>query len=274
MTRSSEDAVPQKSAPSPNKRASSKSVADKGSPGRPDAASTAATATSNAATSTTATSTTESGSAAQRDRRRRILDATLALASKGGYDAVQMRTVAEKADVAGSQEIKEQLDRARTDREAARRVELSLPDTGVCGGAGLFDGEEGGGGGCCAPAPAGPQSISLAGLGLPDDRRAAGVPLQRRGDGGHQLRLPLGDAGVRKCQAIEHRVAALQVGAELLVGRNYALALLCITPLALMMGQIVHEVPVGPLLVDRAVETLIGCGVALVVLLVVRDPAH
>jgi AcrR family transcriptional regulator len=42
----------------------------------------------------------EQGSAAQRDRRRRILDATLALASKGGYDAVQMRTVAERADVA------------------------------------------------------------------------------------------------------------------------------------------------------------------------------
>jgi AcrR family transcriptional regulator len=40
------------------------------------------------------------GSTAQRERRRRILDATLALASKGGYDAVQMRTVAEKADVA------------------------------------------------------------------------------------------------------------------------------------------------------------------------------
>jgi TetR/AcrR family transcriptional regulator, cholesterol catabolism regulator len=42
----------------------------------------------------------EFGSAAQRDRRRRILDATIALASKGGYDAVQMRTVAERADVA------------------------------------------------------------------------------------------------------------------------------------------------------------------------------
>jgi AcrR family transcriptional regulator len=42
----------------------------------------------------------EHGSAAQRERRRRILDATLALASKGGYDAVQMRTVAERADVA------------------------------------------------------------------------------------------------------------------------------------------------------------------------------
>jgi len=43
---------------------------------------------------------TEFGSAAQRDRHRRILDATLALASKGGYEAVQMRTVAERADVA------------------------------------------------------------------------------------------------------------------------------------------------------------------------------
>jgi AcrR family transcriptional regulator len=42
----------------------------------------------------------EPGSAAQRERRKRILDATLALASKGGYDAVQMREVAERADVA------------------------------------------------------------------------------------------------------------------------------------------------------------------------------
>jgi len=42
----------------------------------------------------------EFGSAAQRDRHRRILDATMALASKGGYEAVQMRTVAERADVA------------------------------------------------------------------------------------------------------------------------------------------------------------------------------
>jgi AcrR family transcriptional regulator len=40
------------------------------------------------------------GSNAQRERRRRILDATLALASKGGYDAVQMRAVADRADVA------------------------------------------------------------------------------------------------------------------------------------------------------------------------------
>ncbi|MFI0902986.1 NAD(P)-binding domain-containing protein [Streptomyces sioyaensis] len=42
------------------------------------------------------------------------------------------------------------------DREAAERVELTLPETGVCGGAGLFDEPEaaqGDGGGCCA-APA------------------------------------------------------------------------------------------------------------------------
>jgi AcrR family transcriptional regulator len=48
----------------------------------------------------TAGSDAEYGSAAQRERRRRILDVTLVLASKGGYDAVQMRTVAERADVA------------------------------------------------------------------------------------------------------------------------------------------------------------------------------
>ncbi|WP_328891898.1 NAD(P)-binding domain-containing protein [Streptomyces sp. NBC_00316] len=43
------------------------------------------------------------------------------------------------------------------DTESADRVELTLPETGVCGGAGLFDdpaSEQGEGGGCCAPAPA------------------------------------------------------------------------------------------------------------------------
>ncbi|MCQ6554656.1 NAD(P)-binding domain-containing protein [Streptomyces sp. C10-9-1] len=43
------------------------------------------------------------------------------------------------------------------DHEAARRVELVLPETGVCGGSGLFDepgsGEAAADGGCCAPAP-------------------------------------------------------------------------------------------------------------------------
>jgi AcrR family transcriptional regulator len=40
------------------------------------------------------------GSAAQRDRRKRILDATYVLASEGGFDAVQMRAVADRAEVA------------------------------------------------------------------------------------------------------------------------------------------------------------------------------
>ncbi|MFE5028668.1 NAD(P)-binding domain-containing protein [Streptomyces sp. NPDC056656] len=43
------------------------------------------------------------------------------------------------------------------DTESADRVELTLPETGVCGGAGLFEdpaSEQGEGGGCCAPAPA------------------------------------------------------------------------------------------------------------------------
>ena len=51
-------------------------------------------------TATNSLSYDELGSAAQRERRKRILDATIALASKGGFDAVQMRAVAERADVA------------------------------------------------------------------------------------------------------------------------------------------------------------------------------
>ncbi|MFZ3561134.1 NAD(P)-binding domain-containing protein [Streptomyces sp. BH055] len=43
------------------------------------------------------------------------------------------------------------------DQEAAERVELTLPETGVCGGAGLFDTPDApqsdDGGGCCAPTP-------------------------------------------------------------------------------------------------------------------------
>ncbi|HWH29039.1 MAG TPA: TetR family transcriptional regulator [Mycobacteriales bacterium] len=42
----------------------------------------------------------ENETAAQRARRDRILQATLALASRGGYDAVQMREVAERSGVA------------------------------------------------------------------------------------------------------------------------------------------------------------------------------
>lgn len=49
---------------------------------------------------TNSLSTEDLGSTAQRDRRKRILDATYELASEGGFDAVQMRAVAEAAEVA------------------------------------------------------------------------------------------------------------------------------------------------------------------------------
>ncbi len=50
------------------------------------------------------------------------------------------------------------------DHEAASRVELTLPDTGVCNGAGLFDSPdtENAGGGCCGPAPSSAQPLSLS----------------------------------------------------------------------------------------------------------------
>lgn len=67
-------------------------------------------------------------------------------------------------------------------------------------------------------------------------------------------------------------IAALQVGAELLVGRNYGVALLVITPLALLMGQTAFEQPAAQLLLDRGVETVIGSmvGLTLVVVLHLR----
>ncbi|WGY02086.1 NAD(P)-binding domain-containing protein [Nocardioides sp. QY071] len=45
------------------------------------------------------------------------------------------------------------------DHEAAARVELVLPDTGVCGGAGVFDDPASAGGGCCAPAAPAPVEL-------------------------------------------------------------------------------------------------------------------
>jgi hypothetical protein len=63
-------------------------------------------------------------------------------------------------------------------------------------------------------------------------------------------------------------IAVLQVATEWLIGRNYALALLFITPMALLMGQISAPRPMGSLLFDRAVETMIGAVIALLIILV------
>ena len=51
-------------------------------------------------TQSTPTVAVESETAAQRARRERILSTTLTLAARGGYDAVQMREVAERSEVA------------------------------------------------------------------------------------------------------------------------------------------------------------------------------
>jgi AcrR family transcriptional regulator len=50
--------------------------------------------------STSSLTSEELGSPAQRERRRRILEAAVALASEGGFERMQMRAVAERADVA------------------------------------------------------------------------------------------------------------------------------------------------------------------------------
>ena len=56
------------------------------------------------------------------------------------------------------------------DLEAAGRVELVLPETGVCGGAGAFDDPDAlarsaPGGGCCGPAVSEPQLLTLGRTG-------------------------------------------------------------------------------------------------------------
>lgn len=60
-------------------------------------------------------------------------------------------------------------------------------------------------------------------------------------------------------------IAALQAGGELLVGRNYALALVCVTPLALLMIHLVAPVPTSQLIADRGLETLIGAAIGIAI---------
>ena len=50
----------------------------------------------------------------------------------------------------------------------------------------------------------------------------------------------------------------MQAGAELFVGRNYAIAMVFITPLALLMVQLAAPTTVGVLLTDRVWETVVG----------------
>lgn len=62
-------------------------------------------------------------------------------------------------------------------------------------------------------------------------------------------------------------VIVLQASAELLIGRNYAVALVVITPCALLMVSLGSDAPASTLLVDRVVETVLGVVAGLTVVL-------
>ncbi|UFS59980.1 FUSC family protein [Subtercola endophyticus] len=63
-------------------------------------------------------------------------------------------------------------------------------------------------------------------------------------------------------------VVALQIAAELMILRNYGVALIFITPLALVMVSMAHPTDPTALITDRGLETVLGTLVAVVVALV------
>lgn len=69
-------------------------------------------------------------------------------------------------------------------------------------------------------------------------------------------------------------VIAMQFLAEVFVTRNYSLALLFVTPLALLMSQLAHPSDPWELVTSRAVETVIGALVGLGVVTLLRSAAE
>ncbi|MCY1138491.1 FUSC family protein [Actinoplanes sp. Pm04-4] len=64
-----------------------------------------------------------------------------------------------------------------------------------------------------------------------------------------------------------------QVIAELLVVRNYGLAMLAVTPLALLVGELGHETPPLDLIGDRLIQTVLGCLLGLAAAALIRNRA-
>jgi hypothetical protein len=60
-------------------------------------------------------------------------------------------------------------------------------------------------------------------------------------------------------------IAVIAFGAELLVGRNYGLAMVFVTPLALLAVHLASPTPVEQLVVDRLVESAIGAVIGVAV---------
>ena len=72
-------------------------------------------------------------------------------------------------------------------------------------------------------------------------------------------------------------VVVLQFVVELLVARHYALAVVFITPLALLQGALATgqlDGPVAGLLAGRLIETAIGCTLAVLAQAVIPPPGE
>jgi hypothetical protein len=60
-------------------------------------------------------------------------------------------------------------------------------------------------------------------------------------------------------------VVVLQAAAEMFIGRNYGIAMVFVTPLALLMVNLAAPTPADVLLQDRAVETIVGVAIGTLV---------
>ncbi|MDV7242375.1 MULTISPECIES: FUSC family protein [Rhodococcus] len=69
-------------------------------------------------------------------------------------------------------------------------------------------------------------------------------------------------------------VALLMAGTEAFLVRNYGVAMVFITPLALIVGSLGTQMDLGVVTRDRLLETLLGVAVALVVLWIVLPRSH
>src|SRR5690606_7275510 len=75
-----------------------------------------------------------------------------------GFDVVGMKSYGRAPTflaMTGYEQVRSIAAALAGDHDAAARVELTLPETGVCGGAGVFDdpaGDTADAGGCCGPA--------------------------------------------------------------------------------------------------------------------------
>ncbi len=74
--------------------------------------------------------------------------------------------------------------------------------------------------------------------------------------------------------ALVATIAVLQFCIELFVPRNYAVAVVFITPVALLAGGAAASGPIGPVLRDRLVETVLGVALAVLAQYLLAPNAH